>query len=456
MGAVQFLRTVRRQEINSDSESKQDMTSHNLYDIYINEQSKWESIAKQQFGENTRLLDVSPHNLNSRIYQTGNRISKIRKIDSSLNPVSKLNIEYQLLLHLERKTKIKTFNPRYVVADEYEILETEYKSGLQIERFLEMKQATVKQLIKIAWRLLNLNFAGISHRDITTGNIKINEAGEITFLDFDQSIKTTPLKAFLNDFFGIAIGIPKAIHPLRRLALRILSSKYPILKKITGIFRKFNNSVPNIILKLDPSADESQDIKKLHIAWNLAARSNANTPDTISAYYSLQLAGFGFVGERSWENRWESIKTQISCRNKRVLELGCNMGLFSTFFKLNGAKECTGLDIDEDIIEAAQLVAKAFNVQNNYYVENFDMPGWDEKYNGYDFVIALSVLNWLKRKREFLNFLSKHKELIYEGHDSFHVEYDRLKSCGFDFIQIISVSERGRIIFYAKKHLIYD
>jgi tRNA/tmRNA/rRNA uracil-C5-methylase (TrmA/RlmC/RlmD family) len=430
------------------------MKSQNLYDIYVNEQDKWESISKQQLGNNATLVDVSSHSLSSRIYRVGNRIFKIRRIDSDLKQGSKLNKEYQVLLHLENKKNAKLFNPRYVVSNEYEILETDYKSGLQIERFLEMQQASIKQLLKIAWQLLNLNFAGISHRDITSSNIKISETGEIIFLDFDQAIKTDPPRAFLNDFFGIGIGIPKAIHPLRRLAIRILSSKYFYWKKITTLVRQSNNRLVNntLILKLHPVAKESHDIKTLIAAWELAALSNANTPGTISAYYSLQLAGFGLIGERSWENRWEAIKKQINCHDKKILELGCNMGLFSTFFKLSGAKECIGLDIDKDIIEAAKLVAKAFHVQNNYYAENFDIPGWEEKYKGFDLVIALSVLNWLNRKNEFLSFLSQHKELIYEGHDSFHVEYDRLKSCGFDFIQVISVSERGRIIFYARKN----
>lgn len=431
------------------------MINKTLYHIYTNEQNKWKSISNQLLDTSAILVDVSPHNLDSRIYRSGNRIFKIRKIKPTPNQESKLAKEHQVLLLIEsKKNRINLdFHPRYVVSDGYEILEIDYINGLQIERFLEMKQASLRQLAKIAWKLLNLNLIGISHRDITTGNIKINETGEIMFLDFDQAIKTHPIKAFLNDFFGISIGISKAIHPLRQLALRILLSKYPFLKKIIKRVHKVTNQAPSAILKLDPSAEESQEIKKLKSAWNLAGQSNANTPGITSTYYSLQIGGFGFVGERSWENRWEAIKPYINCQNKKILELGCNMGLFSTFLKLNGAKECTGLDIDKDVINAAKVVAQAFQVENNYFLENFDSLGWEEKYRGYDLVIALSVLNWLERKLEFLNFLSEHKELLYEGHDSFHVEYDRLISCGFNFIQVISVSERGRIIFYARKHI---
>jgi len=128
------------------------------------------------------------------------------------------------------------------------------------------------------------------------------------------------------------------------------------------------------------------------------------------------------------------------------------MGLFSTFIRLSGASRAVGLDIDPDIIKAAGMIAEAFDVDNVYQVQNLDDPKpWEEQYKGFDLVFALSVMNWVKDKNRLLAFLAKHQEIVYEGHDNFEIEYDRLSSCGFRNVEIVSVSERGRVVFYAKK-----
>ena len=129
------------------------------------------------------------------------------------------------------------------------------------------------------------------------------------------------------------------------------------------------------------------------------------------------------------------------------------MGLFSTFIKLSGAKECVGIDVDPDIIRSARILADAFEVNNKYYIQNFNdvNNAWEDQFTNFDFVIALSVINWLNNKERFLNFLGLHNEVLYEGHDRFEIEYARLKRHGFNCIEVISISERGRILFYARQ-----
>lgn len=430
------------------------MVFSNLYNSYIKIETEWESISRTVIGPNSFLLSASPHVLDARIYRYQDRAIKIRKKNVDHNSQSsKLQNEYEVLLYLQQKEKHFDFYPDFKESNGFEFLSMNYISGTLFERYLEMKEVSIFQLFITALVLLRINLAGVSHRDITTSNIKIGKANQIIFLDFDQAVITSPLIAILNDFLGIALGIPKAIHPFRRLALRVLTSKIPVLAKVANLLRgaRSKNNQPVLIVQLSKASQMTPNLLKLKDAWVNAAQSNANTPGVTSAYYSLCLEGFGFIGERSWESRWEAIKENVQFKDKKVLELGCNMGLFSTFIRLQGAKQCVGLDIDENIINSARLVGSAFDVDNLYEVADFDKESWSEGYLGFDIVIALSVLNWLKNKKDFLKFLAKHQELIYEGHDSFQIEYDRLKSCGFSFIQIISVSERGRTIFYASK-----
>jgi serine/threonine protein kinase len=429
------------------------MSLSNLYDSYIQSEIEWENISKTNIGPNSILLSASPHNLDTRTYRYQDRVIKIRKINSNNIVRSKLQNEYKVLLHLEKRITGFDFEPKYTEIIDYDLLSMNYRNGILLERYLEMKEISISHLFKAALELLRINLKGVSHRDVTTSNIKVSEIGDLVFIDFDQAIITSPFKACLNDFLGIALGIPRAIHPYRRIVQRIILRKIPQLAKLANLLHGTHSKEnrPIIVLKLSQTSQMKPSLLKLKEAWSLAAQSNANSPGETIAYYSLCLDGFGFLGERSWESRWKAIKDIIPFKGKRVLELGCNIGLFSTFIRLQGAEKCVGLDIDKDIIKSARLVASAFDVDNVYAVENLDEESWSEKYQDFDLVIALSVLNWLKNKKEFLKFLSKYRELIYEGHDSFQVEYDRLIACGYDLIQIISVSERGRIVFYAKK-----
>jgi hypothetical protein len=64
-------------------------------------------------------------------------------------------------------------------------------------------------------------------------------------------------------------------------------------------------------------------------AWEIAARSQASFPGLQLAYYSLDVAGINFPGERPWVQRWNSLRANVNFKGKRFLELGCNLGLLS-------------------------------------------------------------------------------------------------------------------------------
>jgi len=111
-----------------------------------------------------------------------------------------------------------------------------------------------------------------------------------------------------------------------------------------------------------------------------------------------------------------------------------------------------GVDKDSDILEGACLVSKAFHVKNRFCLIDFDSSEiWEKKLYGFDLVVALSVVNWLKNRKRFLKFLGQHSELLYEGHDPIDVEIARLREVGFDRIKKIMVSERNRVILLAYK-----
>ncbi|HLO15932.1 MAG TPA: methyltransferase domain-containing protein [Anaerolineales bacterium] len=429
------------------------MPASMLYDLYLHQENKWKTYVTEQIGEGTVLLDASSDILNSRTYQLNNRVIKIRKLQSDCDSKTKLNKEYEVESYLDNTLKDCAFEPHYEIRNGYELLSTNYKRGMLVERLLERKELALRDVLRIVAAVLKINLKGVCHRDLKSDNIRIDPSKTISLIDFDQAIRTTPIKAIVNDFLGVGLGLPSAIHPLRRLIQRVISYKAPGLGRALRAIKKAGSSNGNATVQtLTEKTAMTPELSKLKTAWELAARSNASTPGAQSAYYGLTLDSYGFLGERSWESRWDAIKPVVKFEGKSILELGCNMGLFSTFMRLNGAHRAVGLDIDRDIIQAAEMIAEAFGVDNEYYVQDLDdQKPWEEQYQGFDVVFALSVMNWIKDKNRLLAFLAKHREIVYEGHDSFEIEYERLSLCGFKNVEIVSVSERGRVVFYAKK-----
>lgn len=429
------------------------MPASMLYDLYLHQESNWKTNVAEQIGDGPVLLDASSDTLDSRTYQLNDRVIKIRKLQGDRSSNTKLQQEYEVESYLDDALKDCAFEPQYELKNGYELLSINYKSGMLVERLLERKELTFQDILRIAGAVLRLNLRGVSHRDLKSDNIRIDQSKTVSLIDFDQALRTTPIKAILNDFIGVGIGIPSAIHPLRRLLQRVISYKAPLLGRVLRAIKKVDPSNGNdTVLTLTEKTSMTPELSKLKTAWEIAAKSNASTPGAQSAYYGLTLDGYGFLGERSWESRWDAIKRVVRFDGKSILELGCNMGLFSTFMRLSGASRAVGLDIDQDIIRAAKLIAEAFGVDNEYYVQNLDDQNpWEDLYQGFDVVFALSVMHWVQDKDRLLGFLARHQEIVYEGHDSFEIEYERLSRCGFKNIEIVSVSERGRVVFYAKK-----
>ncbi|MCH7512104.1 MAG: hypothetical protein IIB19_07040 [Chloroflexi bacterium] len=194
------------------------------------------------------------------------------------------------------------------------------------------------------------------------------------------------------------------------------------------------------------------DLQLLARAWSLAQRSSANAPGQRVAYYAFTYKGQHFPGERSWYLRWESIRRAVSFEGKRLIELGSNMGLLSSFAMIHGAKSATGVDYDRLIVDSARLVAEGLGTEATF--NRVDLVGdaqWEAKLAGGDIVVAMSLVHWLPDAERVLKFLGTHREVIFEGHDPVEVEIAKLRAVGFDDVSIISETERGRSVLLGRK-----
>ena len=113
-----------------------------------------------------------------------------------------------------------------------------------------------------------------------------------------------------------------------------------------------------------------------------------------------------------------------------------------------------GVDADATIIRTAAMIAEALGLDAKFRcIDLSTNERWNDDLAGADIVTAMSLYNWLDTpsRLRLLEFLGRQEELLYEGHDALPVEMERLRSAGFEEIDILGETERGRLLLQAKK-----
>jgi SAM-dependent methyltransferase len=303
---------------------------------------------------------------------------------------------------------------------------------------------TILQACRIVVRLLQTTLAvswrGIAHNDIVPRNIVISRRGQPCLVDFDQAHQTSRTKALLRNVLGVRTDRPMVYGSWLLIAARLVFRFLP---------KRRAASMPT----LAPDASPVQ--RKLFRAWKTAQRASANARGKPVAYHSLFVGGMKLPGERPWERRWEMLRGAADFNGLRTLDLGCNMGLLSTWLLKEGnAASALGVDSDPLILASAKQVADAFSVNASFEKVNLDAAyEWEKRFEPADFdvVFVLNVLNLVQDKQRLMNFLGGFPLVVFEGHDQDAVEIKRFSDAGFPIHRILGTSDRGRTVFVFSK-----
>ena len=407
-----------------------------------------------------QLLWESPWDSGRRVYASGGVIYKIvlghRQLTDRFR-ARDLSGERDILEHLEGIKGI----PRSLGHTAYElgeVLAIERITGsasLAEARSLLRAVATLPQVVALIMRLCQ---RGVVHGDLTPENVLLDGRGGLWLIDFDQAHLTTPRRALVANFLGGRVGERRVETSMIGFAKRLLKRALPasavaFVRRLKHGADAFDYRTVPPILPLPEGA--SDRLRTLHAAWLRGAESDANSPGAGVCYYGLEVEGFQLPGERPWSPRWSDFRRALDFRGARVLELGCNMGLLSTFaLHDGGAVAAHGVDIDKRILEANRLVQQGFGVSFTTQQLSFDDAArWEDQLAAFKptIVTALSVLNWIKDKQRFIDFLGRFDTVLFEGHEPAEVEGARLRGAGFRTVDLVSMSERGRPVLLARK-----
>jgi len=117
------------------------------------------------------------------------------------------------------------------------------------------------------------------------------------------------------------------------------------------------------------------------------------------------------AGKLRWKRRVEFFKDFIGNENKKILEIGCGTGLFTSEIASTN-NQIIAIDISEDLLEIAKKKVNKKNVTfqiDNAYKSSF-------KSNSFDYVIGSSVLHHLDTDlalQEFFRLLKDGGKIIF-------------------------------------------
>ena len=419
---------------------------------------RWQLCLRALGIENAKLLSASPYESNRRVYRIGDLVYKIAQVDHQDTPMYRANSleqEYALLKILPAMDGLVEV-VEFKKSPNFAALVLKHVTGMPMDASSLGWVPVLKCWCRLAALNIRLCLHGVSHNDLRQDNILIERNEKITLIDFDQASRTCLISAFFRSFMGLRISGPRIHGTVNQMIIQKVISMLPdgvvkFLRKLLG--RNYEVDVRHAIMPLPEGA--SKQLVLLRTAWQIAQSSNASSPGRSKAYYSFDFQGYHLPGERPWQERWDTLRAIRDFQGLRVLELGCNLGLLSChLLREEGSAAATAVDRDSTIVEGAKLVAEALDVSPRIMQIDFDRDeDWEKELLSFeaDVVFALSVFNWIEQKKRFLEFLGRHSCVIFEGHDSFEVERDRLRGVGFSRVDLLSLSERSRPLLLADK-----
>jgi hypothetical protein len=430
---------------------------------YLQEQEEWDRFVRDSIGGNAVLVSVSKFSSDCRVYRAHDAIVKVRRFTPSSirGRNNSFEEEYLIMQQLSSVPGVPAVRS-YKRTGEWEQLEMEVLPELVgYDPTFGNPHETFKDFWDIVHVTMQINRLGCSHGDLHWCNVGRNREGGISVFDFDQACLASPWRCAARDFLGLGTcerrsevslfnrlryvqGVGFLLRALARLARELIAFLSRTGPSTQRIYLSKSTFIQRAMLQADPA------LETLAKAWSIASCSKASAPGVEIAYYTIDIGGINFPGERPWILRWECIRKNVDFKGKRLLELGCNMGLLSIHAKLSGAAFCLGVDVDKDILLAANLASRAFGTEVTHrQLDLGDSFRWEEELNGFDIVSALSVLHWIEDKGRVWSFISKHREVLYEGHESEQEAEGNLRKAGFTHIVSIGITERNRHMFYA-------
>jgi 2-polyprenyl-3-methyl-5-hydroxy-6-metoxy-1,4-benzoquinol methylase len=305
------------------------------------------------------------------------------------------------------------------------------------------------RMLRLLSEILQFSYKGIVHGDIRLDNVFWN-GNRVLLIDFDQTFQAPTTGAIRANIVGPWGGLRRRSAAKRGLVDTLVE---PLKKVLRASVSTMRHARQRPILLPTRRAAKRENASELREIWRAARRSDASAPGVPLAYYELTHRGLVFPGERPWNPRWETLRGVLDWKGKSVIEIGCNMGLLSTYLVSQaGASATVGLDHDPEIVVTARRLSRWMEASAARF-EQLDLNRHEDLLRlqnmNADVVTVLNVLNWVAQPEEVVRHLPSAEVLLLEAHSE--QELSLLASAGFVNATRIGITERDRGLYVLTK-----
>lgn len=301
-------------------------------------------------------------------------------------------------------------------------------------------EVSTGQAVRIIVRLLQTTLAvswrGIAHNDIGPRNVILDRSAKPHLIDFNQAHHAGRVSALFRNILGTTRVAPPVYGSWLLIAGRLVY-KFVFPRKAANMPR------------LPSGASPLQH--RLVNAWAFARRVAAKVGGDYVVNYSLAAEGLDLPGKWPWHRRWTMLRKAADFTGLRTLELGCNMGLLSTWLLKEGqAASAVGVDRNPLILQSAKRVADAFAIDTSFEMIDLDAAyPWETRFEPRDFdvVFALDVFDGPCDKPRLMRFLGAFPLVVFEGREPDPVVIERFAAAGLSHHRILGTSDSGRTVF---------
>lgn len=122
-------------------------------------------------------------------------------------------------------------------------------------------------------------------------------------------------------------------------------------------------------------------------------KKQRTTSTTSGLYHKINTSKVIVKGARNLDGRLKTLDKIELKPNESVLDVGCNLGLLSTYLHNRGCK-VTGIDLDHFVTSAAQMIANISDCKMNF--KSFDIGSGFLPNSSFETIFLFSVLHHVK------------------------------------------------------------
>ncbi|MCL2520817.1 MAG: glycosyltransferase [Spirochaetaceae bacterium] len=348
-------------------------------------------------------------------------------------------------LAIERLKKYTWFPKVYKIGKNfivYEFIDNRFRLDLIIDTYgSAKKKAILSDIVKILFDLYTEN---IVHRDIHLANMFYSEENGIKLIDF-ESMAEASFKN-ISFFDGYDITGKGLDSPFLTDNMCVFHNLEISISQKFGIkdMQDFKNIVEEVLKEMLYNISSSFFTRRYtdKDRHTLRNRYIYNTFDLPYLTVSQE------IGQRDIKKRLTRFAiTQKQISNKKVLDIGSNIGGLLLELQKMGYSSALGLEYDLEKVKIANLIVKIhefktvkfrqIDVESDVFTTNIEQS--------YDVVFCFAVIGHLKNKKLFLQKLKKicTGTLYFEGNDGLSTEetQELSEEAGFININFIGLSD---------------